>query len=116
VAAGPGTRRYVAAPDPPLRVLAPEPLKFAILVVPAVAGVPGGRRLTVGAAGPAAGRAGCAMELPASLGICDTARLRSPVRPGAGPGEAAGRGLRRVAGVRAAGAGAGAVAGYQRWW
>ncbi len=53
---GPVVAGCVAAPDPPLRVLAPEPLKFGILVVPAVVGVHGGSWLTAGAAGPAARR------------------------------------------------------------
>jgi hypothetical protein len=40
---GPVIAGGAAAPDPPLRVLAPEPVKLAILAVPAVAGGHGGR-------------------------------------------------------------------------
>jgi hypothetical protein len=39
---GPVIAGGAAAPDPPLRVPAPEPVKLAILVVPAVAGGHGG--------------------------------------------------------------------------
>ena len=40
---GPVIAGGAAAPDPPLRVLAPEPVKLAILVVPTVADGHGGR-------------------------------------------------------------------------
>jgi hypothetical protein len=45
-----------AAPDPPPRVLAPEPLKFAVLVVPVPARGHARRPLIAGAASPAAWR------------------------------------------------------------
>ena len=50
-----------AAPDPPPRVLAPEPLKFGILVVPAWPGVHGGRREIAGRPRCCGSRAGAWM-------------------------------------------------------
>jgi hypothetical protein len=47
---GPVIAGGAAAPDPPVRVLAAEPLEFGALVVPALAGVHGGRQLTAGPA------------------------------------------------------------------
>jgi len=41
---GPVVTGCAAAPDPPQGVLAPEPVKFGTLVVPAVVGHHGGRR------------------------------------------------------------------------
>src|SRR6266550_3661128 len=64
---GPVIAGGAAAPDPPLRVLAPEPVKLAILVVPTVAGGHGGRWQA--AALRAAGRWGLAawaIRLPPS--------------------------------------------------
>ena len=77
-----------AAPDPPPRVLAPEPLKFGILVVPAWPGVHGGRREVVGRPRCCGRRAGAwmaagAMQLPPSWWDLRRRRARSPA-PGSG--------------------------------
>jgi hypothetical protein len=68
---GPVIASGVTAPDPPLRVPAPEPLKLGILVVPAGAGSHGGHPLPDGVAGVTARRslAAAARAAPASPGM-----------------------------------------------
>src|SRR5262245_58251477 len=59
------------APDPPLRVLAPEPVKLGILAVPAAVASHGGHPLPAGATGRTAPRslAAPARAAPASPGM-----------------------------------------------
>jgi hypothetical protein len=83
-----------AAPDSPPRVLAPEPLKFGILVVPAWPGVHGGRREVVGRPRCCGRRAGAwmaagAMQLPPSRWDLRRRRARSPAPESGGPARAA---------------------------
>src|SRR6266567_2464064 len=84
-----------AMPDPPPRVLAPEPLKFGILVVPAWPGVHGRRREVVGRPRCCGRRAGAwmaagAMQLPPSQWNLRRRRARSPAPGSGGPARAAG--------------------------
>ena len=79
-----------AMPDPPPRVLAPEPLKFGILVVPAWPGVHDGRREVVGRPRCCGRRAGAwmaagAMQLPPSQWDLRRRRARSPAPGSGGP-------------------------------
>jgi hypothetical protein len=76
-----------AAPDPPPRVLAPEPLKSGILVVPAWPGVHGGRREVAGRPQCCGRRAGAwmaadAMQLPPSRRDLRRALMRLRRHPG----------------------------------
>jgi hypothetical protein len=87
-----------AAPDSPPRVLAPEPLKFGILVVPAWPGVHGGRREVAGRPRCCGRRAGAwmaagAMQLPPSRWDLRRRRARSPAPESGGPARAARPGI-----------------------
>src|SRR5258708_2115848 len=68
---GPVISGGVTAPDPPLRVPAPEPLEFGILVVAVGAGSHGGHPLPDGVTGATARRspAAAARAAPASPGV-----------------------------------------------
>ena len=107
---GPVIAGCAAAPHPPLRVLAPEPVQFGVLVAPAVAGVHGGRRLAgVAASAP-----------PASPGIMfrqDAARWwQAAARAGAAGGPSLGR-LRAMAASFAARSAQLACPGWRGpWW
>jgi hypothetical protein len=108
---GPVIAGGAPAPDPPVRVLAAEPLKFGALVVPALAGVHGGRQLTAGPAcapwmspGMACAgmpRRGGGRQLGVDGRVCHGAAfLAGAIGASLGPGAAGGWAARRMAPAR----------------